>query len=158
MLSSASFIDVVSLAGGASDAFVVRILEGAGFIGLRVRHGYVFQRLLVAPSSISELARDLGVTQQAMSKTIAELTSLGYVEASADPADARRRVVVLSDRGHGAVRAAREARRLLEARVIGVVGAQQVRAARETLDALLEELGLGQRVGAREAPIPLPSD
>jgi DNA-binding MarR family transcriptional regulator len=156
VLPSLSLIDAVSLAGAATDAFVMRALEGAGFAGLRVRHGYVFQRLLVEPTSITELGAVLGVTQQAMSKTIAELTSLGYVAATVDPADARRRVLSLTPHGIGAVEEARAARRRLESVVEAAVGSERLAATHATLWALLEQLGLSDQVAARAVPDPAP--
>ncbi|MET0791839.1 MAG: MarR family transcriptional regulator, partial [Polyangiaceae bacterium] len=44
---------------------VLDALLKAGFAGIRHAHGYVFQHLLPGPLAISELARHLGVTQQA---------------------------------------------------------------------------------------------
>ncbi|GAA1986911.1 MarR family winged helix-turn-helix transcriptional regulator [Microbacterium pumilum] len=158
MSNALTLVDLVSLAGGASDAFIVRSLESAGYAGLRVRHGYVFQRLLVAPLSITALARDLGVTQQAMSKTIAELSALGYIEASPDAADARRRSISLSHHGRDAVRAARDIRARLERRIADAVGDDRLRGARETVEVLLAEVGLADRVAGREVPIPGPAD
>ncbi|MFH8251011.1 MarR family winged helix-turn-helix transcriptional regulator [Microbacterium sp. B2969] len=149
-----SIIDLVSLAGGAVDAHVVRALEDAGYDGLRVRHGYVFQRLLVEPTSITRLADALEVSQQAMSKTIAELVDFGYVAASPDPADARRRVLALTDAGRGAVETARQARRSLEDAVTRAVGTGRRDDARTALEALLATLGVGGRVGSRSVPIP----
>jgi DNA-binding MarR family transcriptional regulator len=149
-----TLVDLVSLAGGASDAAITRRLDDAGHPGLRVRHGYVFQRLLVAPTSITRLAESLGVSQQAMSKTDAELTALGYVEASVDPSDARRRAIALTSHGRAAIDAARTERRRLDDAVAAVVGQDWLDVARETLEALLGELGLSDRVATRTVPDP----
>ncbi|QIG38107.1 MarR family transcriptional regulator [Microbacterium sp. 4R-513] len=149
-----TLVDLVSLAGGASDAVIAKALDDAGFPGLRVRHGYVFQRLLVAPTTITDLARSLGVTQQAMSKTIAELTSLGYVEASVDSSDARRRTLALSERGREAIEAARTSRARLEKAVRTAVGDDRLAAAHQTLEALLAELGIGEQIRSRSVPDP----
>lgn len=154
MTQRISLVDLVSICGGAADAYVVAALDSAGFDGLRARHGYVFQRLLVEPQSITHLADALSVTQQAMSKTIAELVGLGYVEASVDLADARRRVLSLTDRGRAAVAEARSARAALERRVRETVGVERLRAAQRALEALVDELGLSERIAARTVPIP----
>jgi DNA-binding MarR family transcriptional regulator len=126
----------------------------AGFPGVRVRHGYVFQRLLVAPTSITDLAGTLGVTQQAMSKTVAELISLGYVEASNDPSDARRRVLALTAHAHASIQEAHAVRAELEASIESVVGADRLAAARDALEALLAALGVADRVAQRAVPEP----
>ena len=73
-------------------------------------HGYVFQRLLVATPTITELALDLGITQQGASKSVAELETLGYVERRVAGHDNRVRTVHLTDQGHQAIAAGRAVR------------------------------------------------
>ena len=46
-------------------------IEERGFIGLRVSHGFLVQRLIERERPIFDLADSLGVTQQAISKTVA---------------------------------------------------------------------------------------
>src|ERR1019366_2488804 len=50
-------------------------------------------------ATATELGRRLGVSKQAAAKSIESLERLGYVERSADPGDARRKVVRLTARG-----------------------------------------------------------
>ena len=113
-------------------------LEERGYIGLRVSHGFLVQRLIGAERSIAALAATLGVTQQAVSKTVAELERLGYVRRRADPEDRRVRLVALTDRGREAVEAAREERAAVEAELRERIGPRRVAAAtrvmREVLD------------------------
>ncbi|WP_344736879.1 MarR family winged helix-turn-helix transcriptional regulator [Microbacterium awajiense] len=149
-------LSYLSLAGGALDGHVREQLRSRGFEGLRVRHGYVFQRLLVGPQSITELGRSLSVSQQAMSKTVRELANLGYVDTGTDPGDARRRVVRLTDRGRASITTAREIRSQLEARLARSVDGREVDGARAVITALLAELGLGDRIAERSAPDPDP--
>jgi DNA-binding MarR family transcriptional regulator len=52
----------------------------------------------------------MGVTQQAVSKTVRELEELGYVERRASDGDARVRVVTLTERGRSALETARSQR------------------------------------------------
>jgi DNA-binding MarR family transcriptional regulator len=52
----------------------------------------------------------MGVTQQAVSKTVRELEGLGYVERRAADGDARVRVVTLTKRGRRALETARNQR------------------------------------------------
>src|ERR1700750_2873392 len=85
-------------------------LEARGYTGLRVSHGFLVQRLLEDEQSIASLAVALGVTQQAISKTVSELERLGYVRRRPAPADARVRLVALTDRGRAAVGAGRAQR------------------------------------------------
>lgn len=153
-----SLIDLVSLAGGAVDGHVVTTLEAAGFPGLRTRHGYVVQRLLAGERTVTGIARSLGVTQQAMSKTIGELERLGYVQRDADPADARRRSLSLSARGVDAVETARRARAEVLAKVTAEVGETRTRDAEAVLRSILGALGLAAHIDDRSVPVPTGSD
>jgi DNA-binding MarR family transcriptional regulator len=127
---------------------VLEELHAAGFTGLRYAHGFVFQHLLGGPRSISELAGLLEVTQQAASKTVAELEKLGYVE-EAGSEDARVRRVRLSSRGQAAVDKSRALRAGLEERWKRAHGSRALEAARELLANLLESLGGSEAVRTR---------
>ena len=48
------------------------------------------QRLVEGPGTVGETAASLGVTQQAVSKTVRELVDLGYVAQTVDAAGVRR--------------------------------------------------------------------
>jgi DNA-binding MarR family transcriptional regulator len=65
----------------------------------RPLHGFVFQAIGPEGTTASRLGRRLGVSKQAAGKTIEALERLGYVERVADPADGRRKLVRLTDRG-----------------------------------------------------------
>jgi len=128
-------------------------LEAAGFAGVRQAHGYVFQHLLGGARSISELAGLLGVTQQAASKTVAELERLGYLEET--PAeDARVRRVQLSSRGRAAVEKARALRTALAQRFESAHGKRAVDAARTLLADVLQSLGGAEAVRTRRLRSP----
>lgn len=136
-------LDVAQLAflvGVGANATGLAALHRAGFDGLRVSHGFVFQHLLGGPQSITELAALQQVSQQAASKVVAELTGLGYVERAAG-GDARTHRVGLSARGMAAVKAARRQRATQQRALVRLAGGPQVEAARALLVALLEMLG-----------------
>ena len=116
-----------------------RIREG-GFPDVRFSHGFVFQHLVPGPLPIGELARRMGVSQQAASKSAAELERLGYVERVADPADARVRQVALSAR-------ARVAAELEES-----LGPRRTATLRRALLDTLETAGGVEAVRARRVP------
>ncbi|MER8220741.1 MarR family transcriptional regulator [Streptomyces sp. NPDC094143] len=73
----------------------------------------MFQHLIDAQPTVSDLAAKLDMTQQGASKVVAELERLGYVERLPSPRDARIRHVGLTARGRETVTAARRARDLL---------------------------------------------
>ena len=47
---------------------------------IRYSHGFVFQQLVEGPRAVGEVAENLGVTSQAISKAARELEALGYLE------------------------------------------------------------------------------
>jgi DNA-binding MarR family transcriptional regulator len=111
-------------------------VAAAGYADVRVSHGYVFQHLVEGPATVGELAGKLGMTHQAASKSLAELERLGYVQRDRRPGDARIRRVELTMRAHGAIEAARTARRELNAELRGLLDP----ASEATLDTALERL------------------
>jgi DNA-binding MarR family transcriptional regulator len=150
-------IDLPTLTSLAGNGIVRRLLADLaeqGYAGVRVSHGYVFQRLVDAEPTISELAESLGMTQQGASKQVRELEDLGFVERRPVPGDGRARSVRLTGRGRGVVEAGRRARAALEAEVVDRVGVRDVRAAREVLAAVLDLTGLGDDVRRRTVPVP----
>src|SRR5215471_4770613 len=93
----------------------------AGFRRMRESHGYVVQHLIESDRSITEMARRMNVSQQAASKSIAELVKHGVVEPRPS-SDRRARRVRLTPRGWDAVRLSRRARQSIEARLQRAVG------------------------------------
>lgn len=132
---------------------VLQALHRRGFDGLRVAHGFVFQHFVEAPRSIGELAERMGVTQQAASKSVAELVRLGYLERAPDD-DARVRRIRLSRRGRAAIETARTERAGAEARVAQGLGALRFEATRSALAELLDQLGGADAVRARRVRAP----
>jgi DNA-binding MarR family transcriptional regulator len=98
-------------AGYALNDELQRRVQAAGFDGLRFSHGFLIQHLVEEGRPIGELAGLMGVTQQAVSKTVRELEGLGYVERRAGDSDARVRVVTLTERGRSALETTRAQRR-----------------------------------------------
>ncbi|MGY1830170.1 MarR family winged helix-turn-helix transcriptional regulator [Geodermatophilus sp. SYSU D01180] len=137
---------VLSLLGAAVDDAVLQALAGTG---LRRGHGYLVQRLLDGPATATEMAAELGVSQQAVSKTLGELAGLGYVGPAEDAGDRRRRPVALTPAGRRVVQVARETRADVDARVRAAVGDERFDACRDVLLTALDVLGLGEQVRRR---------
>jgi DNA-binding MarR family transcriptional regulator len=129
------------LAGSAANEHLLGLIRAAGHANLRISHGYVFQLLIDGPKTIGEIAAALGFTQQAASKQVAELDTLGYLEIVQDETDGRIRRVALSIQGKSAVAEARSARADLETRLSATVGLAAISAARNVLLNLLETTG-----------------
>ena len=97
---------------GAARAVVDGVDAGVrarGFADLRPAHGFAFTLLSGGGATVVELAQHLNVTKQAASQMVDDLVTKGYVERRPHPADARARLVVLTDRGWACTRAAEEA-------------------------------------------------
>lgn len=144
----------LTLLGDTVSRSVVAALEGTG---LRHGHGYVVQRLLVGPATATEIAAELGISQQAVSKAVVELTALGHVETAPDPADRRRRPVRLTARGQAGVTRAREARAAVDDRVRQALGETRFAETRRALLDALDALGVGDQVRRRAVRPPGPT-
>ena len=142
------------LAGLAMAEEVERRVAKAGFDDARFSHGFVFQHLLREPLTVGALASAMGVTQQRASKAASELEALGYVRREVEPGDARVRRLVLTERGHGAVAAARAARAAVVIELRDRLGARRVSAAEQLLRDALVELGAQDVVRARRVRLP----
>jgi DNA-binding MarR family transcriptional regulator len=122
---------------------------------LRYAHGFLFQQLVEGPRAVGEVAANLGVTSQAVSKSVRELEALGYVERAVDAEDARVRRIALTARGEAAVAAAREIRASLNAELREALGQRAAHSAARTLLAALESRGDMPAVRGRRVPPPL---
>jgi DNA-binding MarR family transcriptional regulator len=115
-------------------------------------HGYLIQRLLTGPQQITAMATDLGITQQAVSKSVKELVQLGLARQTTDPDDTRRRPVELTERGFAVVDRARQARARLAAEIADRVSSRDLAAAQRVVAAVLDVVGIAERVAARTVP------
>jgi hypothetical protein len=126
---------------------VVERLKREGHSGLRHAHGSVFQHLVAGPRTVTELAKLLEVSQQAASKSVAELTALGYLEDTESRIGARgasrcRSAAAPPSTGRGAPRAVR-------AEIVERPGEAEVTRARRLLASVLEHLGRLEAVRTR---------
>ncbi len=85
-----------------------------------------------------DLPADLGVTKQAVSQAIDVLVNRGYLNRSPDPADRRRIVVELTERGQQVVNAVLRGVAAVDVQLAERVPADQIDAMRSALFALAE--------------------
>src|SRR4051812_49203336 len=78
---------------------VRRVAAVEGAPRLRRSHTALLPHIDVEGTRISELARRLGVSKQAVSELIDDLEAAGVVKRSTDPDDARARRVAFTPRG-----------------------------------------------------------
>ena len=141
-------------AGWALAEELQRRLADDGFGDLRFADGFVFQHLVGGPVMIGALAERLEVTQQAASKSVADLERRGYVARTPDPADARARRVVLTERGEAAIERARRHRAAIAAELADRLGPRRVDTARRLLNEIVAELGADTAVRGRRVRAP----
>jgi DNA-binding MarR family transcriptional regulator len=147
-------VTAVHLAGLALNAEALRRLHAAGHPEVRESHGFVLQHVVEGPRPIGEIAGRMGVTQQAASKAVAELERLGYLERTADPRDARVRLVRLAARGGALVEDTRRIRAEMEEELAAALGAGRAAELRSAARAALEWAGAGEAVRTRRVRAP----
>ena len=108
-------------------------LARQGHPDVRPVHGFALQAIGREGTTAAELGRRLGVSKQAAAKTVESLERIGYVERRADTADARRKLVVPTQRGVDCL--VRSARIFddLRARWARTIGAKRLRALEDDL-------------------------
>ncbi|MEV6268412.1 MarR family winged helix-turn-helix transcriptional regulator [Kribbella sp. NPDC051936] len=147
---AAADLSLASLfAGWALADELQRRLAAEGFEDSRFSDGVVFQHLVAGPVTISTLAEQLGVTQEAASTTVADLWIRRYVNRRPDPSDARARQVVLTDRGEAIIAAARRHRAAIDAELRKALGDDAVEQTRLLLVDVIDRLGAGPSSRAR---------
>lgn len=143
-----------SLVGTALDARTLEALRAAGHPHLRRVHGFVFQHLIDKQPTVGQLAAALGVTQQAASKSVAELETLGYVRREPGARDSRVRLIALTGRGRDAIAVSRRVRTDLSRALLDDVGNDALDTARQVLVTLLDKLDAIAAISRRSVPMP----
>jgi DNA-binding MarR family transcriptional regulator len=99
----------------------------------RPMHGFVFQAIGADGTTASELGRRLGISKQGAAKTINALERLGYVRRGTDEQDARRKLILLTDRGVDFLTRSARIFGQLHRKWAKTLGAQRLRALEEDL-------------------------
>jgi len=111
-------------------------LAAAGFADLTPAHFVVFQHLPPGGARLTQLAESAQMTKQSMAYLVEHLHAGGYVEKNADPADARARLVRLTDKGREVERIARRAIAAVQAEWEEALGQARMASFEATLRAL----------------------
>lgn len=133
---------------------VLAAMEKAGFSKVRSSHGYVVQRLLEGSQPVTAIAKDIGVTQQAISKLLGEMTVLGLVEPAGTFDDKRQRRVQLTARGKKCVQISRTARLAVSKKLVKQLGLSSVQRLEMHLADALDALGGLDAVTDRRVKLP----
>lgn len=114
---------LLTAASASANERVLQRLATRDFADLRYSHGFLIQHLVTGPIAVSTLAERLGITQQGASKALSELEAMGYTRRNVAEFDQRVRLAELTDRGWGAIEAARQARAAVTEELLGLLGA-----------------------------------
>jgi DNA-binding MarR family transcriptional regulator len=79
-------------------------LSRRGYDDVRPVHDFAMRAITAGADSASELGRRLSITKQSAAKTIAVLRERGYVTVDADPRDARRNRLQVTELGFEVMR------------------------------------------------------
>lgn len=82
----------------------------------------------------SAIARQLGISRQAVHQSLNELVKLGILELVPDPDDGRAKLVQIADRSLPIVQEARKINAKLEKQLAKRIGADNVKALRDALE------------------------
>jgi DNA-binding MarR family transcriptional regulator len=117
---------------------VVEAAHRAGYQDLTVPQARILARIGPGGTRLSELAEQAQVAKQTATVLVDRLERAGYVERTADPSDARARLVRISGRGLELVPIARAEEARIEAEWSRHLGERRMRQLREALTALRE--------------------
>lgn len=132
-------INTVSMLGQAYSLLGFRIVDGVVGAGhpIKPKHSGVFAQISPEGSRLTTLARQAGMTPQAMGELVDELVAAGYVERRPDPSDGRAKLIVPTRRGLEAIDAGRVTIEGIEDQVTAVLGEEGHRELRRLLARLL---------------------
>ena len=124
---------------------IARVNAAAGKPILREAHTRLIPHLqAVGGIRITELARRIKVTKQAVQQLVADMIEQGVVRIDADPDDARARRVFLTEFGFAAMMHGTGQLMKIESEVAGAVGRSDVKHLHRLLTTLLQVLEQGE--------------
>lgn len=130
-------------------------LDRRGYPGYRAADAASLRMLLRGPLPVGHLGRVLGITRQAARKVARQLEQRGYATTVADPDDARKVVVALTDEGRAYALAIVEVIAALNRALAERVGPGELAAADVVLRAVMapdvELSAVAQRIPAPPA-------
>ena len=108
-------------------------LKNAGLPGLSRTKSMIMVNIADGITRPSDLARNIGITRQAIQQTLVEMEQGGLITLVPDPTDGRAKIVKFSRRGAGLGKAAFEAMDAIETELAQRLGPKAVAALKEVL-------------------------
>ncbi|WP_233213483.1 MarR family winged helix-turn-helix transcriptional regulator [Mycobacterium hubeiense] len=114
-----------------------------GHSNLRPAHARFLVFLGWEGSRITDIAKAMDVTKNAVGQLVNELEALGYVERVPDPIDGRAKIVRYTDEGKALIADAAVIAEKLDAEIEAIIGPRRLSELRSTLADICHHLGLG---------------
>ena len=125
------------LLGAASQSVLRRLqlrLRACGYDTVTEPHLVLFGNLDCGATHAAQIAQRMQVSRQAISKTLRELQTLGFVRLEDDPARRNQKLVVMTKRGMRFALDAREQLQAIEAEIAAEIGTEALTALRGALE------------------------
>lgn len=119
---------------------VARLEPVDGAPRLRPAHTSLFPHIDQAGTRLTELARRLGISKQAVAQLVDELEQMGVIERLADPEDGRAKLIRFSRKAGRSLLDGLRHLQTIEAELAGELGVARMQALHEGLTALLAVL------------------
>lgn len=119
---------------------VARLEPLPGAPRLRPAHTSLFPHIDLAGTRLTELARRLGISKQAVAQLVDELEQMGAIERIPDPEDGRAKLIRFSRAGGRSLLDGMRHLKTVEAELADELGAARMQALHEGLTALLAVL------------------
>jgi DNA-binding MarR family transcriptional regulator len=136
---------------------LARVNREQGQPALRPAHTNLLPHIDFEGTRLTEIAKRIGITKQAVGQLVADLEGMGVVELVADPDDGRAKRVRFTSKGMAGIRHGLDVLREIEAQLGERIGDKQMRALHRALLALvpaLEQLDQPAPSAAAAAPSP----
>ncbi|MEP3636480.1 MAG: MarR family winged helix-turn-helix transcriptional regulator [Paracoccaceae bacterium] len=119
--------------------WLVDLLHSRGFAGLTQSQLSFLGALDCGPNSASQIANSLGITRQAVHKTVKELETCGWLQSEADPIRRNQRIITFTDEGERMMSVARSLFKQLDDRLFAEWQPDQIEAVFSLLQSPFED-------------------
>jgi DNA-binding MarR family transcriptional regulator len=120
------------------DSRLQKLREGSRYANVRNSDVKVFVRAFRSPATVSDIARSLDVTRQAVHASVQRLVDMKIVELQPLPHNSRDKLVVVTERGRHAQETAVNQIDTIEAEMASLIGVDELRAMRRSLAILAQ--------------------
>lgn len=119
--------------------WLVGLLHRQGYAGLTQSQLSFLGALDCGPNGASQIANDLGITRQAVHKTVKELETCGWLTSDADPTRRNQRIISFTNEGERMMSEARALFKQLDERLFAGWDAQHIEAVFALLQSSLDD-------------------